>query len=768
MLMKTNIQPENPRSELYVNLPISMLITVILLLITSNALALQMSSKRDCVVCHIMWMDDFRTDKETLVKWQPGNVLMKDTQGVVSSEEICYSCHDGYVRDSREIVWKYNRHPVFVKPSKNVTIPAELPLSIKGEIYCGTCHSAHGKGAAPHGDPTGRTSVFREVNIDSSLCEMCHRKEASYKFYNGHPLHTTAIKLPDKLFNSGAEKATDKNTVICQSCHKVHGAPGKKILIINNSSSDLCVICHVEEKNLIDTKHDLRITLPDEKNIKHETLSESGPCGACHTPHNAAAKKLWARSPGPGNPASGMCLTCHGENTAYKTKRIGKYSHPIDVSFVSKMTRPEGLPLFLPDGTKNPGGRVQCFTCHNVHRWDPDAPLNKGGKYVEGDSSNSFLRISNSFLSALCLQCHTDKKQLITSDHNLEVTAPREKNVQGFTTAVSGPCGACHLPHNAVSKRLWAKELHGDKDFIMQLCTGCHNKDGAAKTKLTGENSHPLDIPLNEFSNITTLPLYDSKGNETISEGKIMCTTCHEPHIWNPDRPVSNYTYKNMEGDASNSFLRKSNSPSSGLCGACHADKALVDGTDHDLNVTAPRAVNLLGRTVKESGPCGACHLVHNSPNKIKLWARPYGPVSPHEGIIDSLCTSCHSRGNIAENRIPSIASHPARRLINNIMRSNRDSIDYAPIYDKNTGKEINIGNISCPTCHNAHQWSPLIREKGSGKNLEGNATNSFLRNVSYNNICIDCHGLDALFRFKYFHDPEERVEKSRTTIIIK
>jgi hypothetical protein len=123
----------------------------IYLIITSSAFALETSSKRDCVVCHIMWMDDFRTDKEPLIEWEPGNVLMKDTQGVVSSEEICYSCHDGYVNDSRYITWNYNRHSIFVKPSKNVSIPPDLPLSVKGEIYCGTCHSAHGKGAAPHG-----------------------------------------------------------------------------------------------------------------------------------------------------------------------------------------------------------------------------------------------------------------------------------------------------------------------------------------------------------------------------------------------------------------------------------------------------------------------------------------------------------------------------------------------------------------------------------------------------------------------------------------
>jgi predicted CXXCH cytochrome family protein len=678
---------------------------------------------------------------------------MQDTQGVVSSEEICYSCHDGYINDSRFITWKHNRHKVYVKPSKNVSIPYNMPLSVHGEIYCGTCHSAHGKGAAPHGNPMGLTSFFRETKIDSTLCEQCHRNEASHERSNSHPLHTTDLKLPKKLFRLGSKKAEKADMIICQTCHKVHGARGEKILIVSNKNSELCVLCHEDQEGLIGTKHDLRLTLPDEKNIKERSLSESGPCSACHTPHNSSGEKLWARPLRTGNPASQMCLTCHGEETGYKIKGVGTYSHPIDVQPAQDIHVPPELPLFSSVGAKDPSGNVQCFTCHNVHQWDPKFPENRGGKDLEGDSSNSFLRVANSSMSDLCLECHTDKKQVITSDHNLAITAPEEKNAQGFQVAVSGPCGACHIPHNATADHNWARELSGDKDFVSQLCTGCHNETGTAKAKLTGENTHPVDVPLTRFNITTTLPLYDSKGT-SIPKGKMVCITCHDPHIWDPNGTVIiDDAQENREGDATNSFLRKSNFPSSDLCKTCHEKSALVDGTDHDLNITAPGAKNLLGQTAKESGQCGVCHLVHNSPNRFKLWARPIIPYYTGDTMINNLCVSCHSRGEVGENKLPLIATHPEQRLINNIMRNDRTAIDFAPIFDKD-GKEVSVGNISCPTCHNAHQWNPLFTQGGSGKNREGNATNSFLRNVSYNNICIDCHGLDALFRFKYFHNP--------------
>ena len=742
----------------------SLIITTILFAVASQAFALEVSSKRDCVVCHIMWLDDFRTDQETLVDFQPGNVLMEDTQGVVSSEKICFSCHDGYVKDSRHITWKFNRHPVFVKPSKNITVPPELPLSVKGEIYCGTCHSAHGAGAAPTDYDEGRTAVYREVNIDSGLCEKCHRNEADYKRTNSHPLHKTSLDVPVELFTMGSTEASHKNEVICQSCHDIHGAQGNKILVIDNKNSELCILCHKKQKPLIGTKHDLRVTLPDEKNLKGQPLSQSGPCGACHTPHKASTQKLWARPLKEGNPATELCLSCHGEDRPYKIKSVGKFSHPIDTELTPKESRPDNLPLFAKDGSKTNAGRVQCFTCHDIHRWDPVSLKNKGGKDVEGDASNSFLRMTN-ISSELCLKCHMNKSQLMRSDHNLAVTAPDEKNIQGFKPAVSGPCGVCHVPHNAKEKRLWAKELSGTQDFVTQLCTACHNENGAAREKLLGDILHPVNVTLKKFNITTTLPLFTPEGSVT-EEGRIVCITCHEPHVWDPNNPVLDYQNKNVEGDARNSFLRKTASPSSDLCKTCHKYKAFVDGTDHDLIITSPETKNLLGQTPEESGQCGVCHLVHNGISDIKLWARPFGKSSwKNDDIVNSLCNSCHTAGNPAEAKIPQIATHPEKKLVNNIMRNDRNKLDYAPIFDKKTGKESNVGNISCPTCHNAHQWSPLRKEKGSNKNLEGNATNSFLRNVSYNNICIDCHGMDALFRYKYYHDPEERVEPNAERI---
>jgi hypothetical protein len=48
---------------------------------------------------------------------------MKDTQGIVSSEAVWYSRHDGYILDSRGSAWKHQRHKTFKKPSKIFRTP---------------------------------------------------------------------------------------------------------------------------------------------------------------------------------------------------------------------------------------------------------------------------------------------------------------------------------------------------------------------------------------------------------------------------------------------------------------------------------------------------------------------------------------------------------------------------------------------------------------------------------------------------------------------
>jgi predicted CXXCH cytochrome family protein len=741
--------------------------------------ALEKSSKKECALCHVMWLDAFRTDKETLIKWQPGNVLMKDTQGIVSAEEVCYSCHDGYVADARFTVWKANNHTVFKKPSNTVNIPGELTLSNKDEIYCGTCHSPHsGREAAPGATPEetipGPLSFLRSPNVDSGLCEACHVNAADFKRTYGHPVHTDKLKIPESLVARGGV-AGKKDTVICQTCHAVHGAEGRNLTVMDNRQSALCMVCH-RQRAIVGTRHDLRRSMPDEKNMRGRSASESGPCGACHVAHQGAGYKLWARKRPAGNPASQTCLDCHTGPPESKIKGIGRYSHPVDTRAVPKAVGRDSqaplevrLPAFSPNGVRRATGSIQCATCHDTHQWNPDDPDRKGAPNIDGDASNSFLRLPASPSSALCTACHQDKRQLLDFDHNLARTAPETKNQRNETAAVSGPCGACHLPHNAADERLWARAPMRDNGKAPHYCTGCHAPGG--KTKAVGEHDHPVgvevkgrDIP-SPARVVGILPLYNAAGGAG-SGDRMMCRTCHDPHVWSavgqvakpaaPPGAAADPSVKSIEGDARNSFLRKAASPSPDLCVVCHQDAAMLVGTDHDLFVTAPDAKNQLGQTVAQSGQCGACHAVHNSPKDRLLWARADGPAQKGRHSMDGLCTGCHSKGGPAEEKIPPVATHPKGLLINNILTITDGPSGYIKLFDDHW-KEVRAGDLSCSSCHSYSMWDHRHRHPGPGRNVEGDADTSFLRASSDNIVCTNCHGETAIWRYLYFHSLKKR-----------
>jgi hypothetical protein len=166
------------------------------------------------------------------------------------------------------------------------------------------------------------------------------------------------------------------------------------------------------------------------------------------------------------------------------------------------------------------------------------------------------------------------------------------------------------------------------------------------------------------------------------------------------------------------------------------------------MRVSGPDEKNRLKQTVAESGVCSACHVPHDSmEGGYQLWARQLGKGS--EMLPEQLCLDCHDEGRVGGDKTVKDFSHPETVLISEATR--KKSKDYVPLYDEK-GQKITAGIIACPTCHNPHSWTPENDRQGPGKSLEGNNRSSFLRFKSARNVCSDCHGIESLRRYKYFH----------------
>lgn len=785
-------------------------------------------SAKECAICHYRWIDNFFIDGtgSDLVPYQ--------SEKVVAKPEICFSCHDGSVVDSRARVYNDLRHKINKPPPEYMKIPKIYPLDKDGNMQCSTCHTAHGVSSEMGIE---KTIFIRSSNRNSAMCRDCHSDKDGGTAFGNHPVGSTKKKIPEKLIEHGAQVGDGENNIICETCHVVHGSPNESFLIESSRNSQLCLECHSDkniftkdgernhfhvvnavpgkvripeelikkgaklgwkgeiicqtchkihnnriEKNLLlvekgtgdtlcltchtdkqylaDTKHNLNHSAPDEKNLDGKTAAEAGICSPCHLPHKEA------RESGEGDDfTTRLCLSCHSKGRIGEKAAIKDYKHPVavnpfeiedpDVILKAVGVRKEDLtlPLFNSYGAQDKDGVVTCATCHDPHRWRSDSVEGEIREDVKGDSTTSFLRRPS---PALCKECHQNKFTVENSKHDMRKAAPEAKNSAGQLPSESGLCGSCHNIHGGQKSYLWARDIKLKSGQVVQdLCTSCHNNDGIAEKKVIKEYSHPVNITPGEKGLSTTLPLFNKDGKVS-RDGFIACQTCHDPHRWDPTKIIKGEHFKE-EGDSRNSFLRLENSPSPVLCVNCHPEQAYVEKTDHDLNVTAPDSMNVTGQTPAESGTCGVCHQVHNGKNRLKLWAQGFGDGM---SVMDMMCNYCHSEDGVGKAKIPDVVTHPEGMLITNEGRDVKGKPNYFPIYDKATGEFSTIGNISCPSCHDVHQWNPRFSRIGEGVNIEGTSENSFLRAQTYNLLCTDCHGLDALFRFKYFHDPEERVEK--------
>jgi predicted CXXCH cytochrome family protein len=612
------------------------------------------------------------------------------------------------------------------------------------QLICETCHSAHGAKYENYLIKSGR---------NSSLCLECHPdKNPQTPTGSKKPLHVVNVApvnaiIPETLIQKGA-RVGKNGEVICQSCHKIHSDDTRQpaLLIRQQQHSTLCLACHADKQIIADSKHNLLHSAPEEKNLAGQTVAQAGVCSACHLPHQAA------RQPAPDTPLSeGLCLNCHSPGNVAEKAGLKGAQHPLALRPAGLKTGANSaLPLFNDFGFQDQGGKMACATCHDPHRWGPDSATGPAGKDAPADRQTSFLRQP---APQICRECHTDKFPIAGSKHDLSKIAPAAANVKNQTAADSGLCGSCHLVHNAGQPFLWARNAAGDSRGPAQdLCLECHYMNGLAGKKSIRDPSHPVHVSPAEKGLATTLPLFDTRGK--ISEnGDIGCATCHDPHRWDPSA-ISDEDQFAQEGSAQNSFLRLENSPSAKLCQDCHPEQARVDKTEHDLVVSAPSSQNMAGRTALESGTCGVCHFVHNGRSDIVLWSRGFGDGN---NIMEALCNSCHSAEGAAKSKVPPVYLHPREQLVTVKAANKKGLPDYFPLFHGNTGKPVTAGNLSCPSCHNVHQWDPAIPAKGTGVNTEGDASNSFLRTPTAFDLCRECHGQDAPLKIKYYHDPARR-----------
>jgi predicted CXXCH cytochrome family protein len=316
-------------------IPAALCLSLVLLPSQDKLRAEEAADLFDCKNCHVMKIRDFKGRRATPVT--PVEEYPEEPSGVqdgASTSRMCFSCHDGFVMDSRD-VWKNGKnhgHRIGMKPSDQIAVPElggdpVFPMNDDDNMYCGTCHSAH---LSEADDAPGKVKPFLRASAEGELCLACHEDKAAIDG-SGH--------------DKGKRRSQDfEQRGTCGTCHAAHRSElpvmwsrsqGEGNLTVNT----FCRSCHDDEPNPAEhptevvawsqaIRGTIRTKTPGEMpvfddNARHARVGNIG-CATCHNVHRERAegrpehlKGLHLRLPEFVEP---LCADCHGTDSLFKYK----------------------------------------------------------------------------------------------------------------------------------------------------------------------------------------------------------------------------------------------------------------------------------------------------------------------------------------------------------------------------------------------------------------------------------------------------------------
>lgn len=558
---------------------------------------------------------------------------------------------------------------------------------------------------------------------DSSVyCLACHRTlghaMASLDVEQGHSLN---VAMTDEQLAAVAGMGTiagPGNTVICTTCHVLDPDPQTGypyMLAADLSESQLCLQCHPDQFAMNGTPHDLRSTAPNEKNRLDQTVSEGGPCSACHLAHHYARDfEPCALDP------DGRCITCHSTyqcaqdlarmsmdhpesrcvechnpheetHTHYLKAEINALCTSCHDGFANGLAggmHPTGLvdrpvpQLFIDAGAVVPdaGHTLNCVVCHETHT-AIDRPLLRVA--VE---SNDICRLCHDAVGA---SPHNERPVL--SEAQLGVI-----DVWNTATGADGEllCVSCHAAHHTRPETPLLAFLPGD-----DACAACHPRQasviGTAHDLRTNnpDEENLAGVTVREGGSCSACHLGHGTARApfpSAGDAAGVCTTCHAPDACAENLLVGSVVHANTEcTDCHDPHERRHENflvkPDPQLCFDCHQEHQSIVGGPHDMRT------NPAGWPVEAGeagGLCLPCHFAHGG-ERPDLYR--FGSMQ-HDSYHDDACLTCHAdAGWDAESSVSIVHPHQ--------ISADQQKVPLALVPSDDRGNM----RMGCRTCHDPH-----------------------------------------------------------------
>ena len=626
--------------------------------------------------------------------------------------------------------------------------------------FRGTLKDANGQ-EIKYSTPVGLWSDAKFLYVVDAKTNLGHKLLLSYK-------------MEDEVVLKISRQSSDVSRKNCVGCHFSWGFTRDEKLqddqgVVPVASLMMCYSCHhgvvFESRQAIpyggqhptvydpkDEKQKRQKDLPREDDIPegHPLLNDGEMlCTSCHTPHSSAEGEptlyegnvnSWMRVL---NDDSDMCEDCHESNkkTARERdeKKKGK-NHPLGF-LMSKAPKGDrlgnyskdphlqkGLPKTFVAGGAMMGHKNEmvCQSCHQIHG-------GKGDNLVAVSDENG----------EMCGECHKRQspkgkkgaRKAGVHPVNVKLEEPVEFRGKKVKKVM---CQSCHSVHDGTVGTPMFPDKIKDAE---KLCVDCHERQHAEDTDdALKKGIHPMNEDLEEEVEI---------GEQKVKQ--MGCLSCHAVHSGKPNTPALVLDHHNGE-----------------LCENCHENKQRVIGSDHDFRVTAKKSQNQHEESPEKSGACGTCHSMHRGKgeqpylNAAIITKKKERDDTAPKLAVDELCLNCHQDGDKSLSKEKPIAhyGHPYKDIL---LRSDPEKM---PLLKEEDEEIEEIGVIACITCHDPHSWKPIdshgekpyaVLDPKKQENVEGNALTSFLRHKGVKKtFCMDCHGIEALAKYKYFHHEDK------------
>jgi len=459
-----------------------------------------------------------------------------------ASDAQCIFCHPPRSHTLKFGMWnEAQADNLFDYPYDRQTEEAPPGKPAGASLLCLGCHD----GTIALGDVRSRT---QSISNGSGI----NRTDLS----NGHPISFSydadllarngELEDPAKLNQQVRLDAT--NRIQCTSCHDPHNDTYGNFLVMDNSSTALCVTCH-KKAGWDASPHNISLASWNHRGLDPWPFSKLGGsvaehgCANCHTPHSAGNDRYLLNY----NAEEDNCMACHNGNVATSdiSAEFNKISHHPVEQAVDVHATDETIIVNAEDR------HVECVDCHDPHSLGT-SDANSGAvkwKSVPGVDVNGGLNSEATAEYELCFRCHGD------SPGKAAMPTPRQHDQNNVRLQFDNGNPSFHPvvgPGNNSNVPSLITPLH---ETSTVTCSDCHSSDSDSRFGGKGpDGPHGSIYPsllIRAYQTQDQTPESPSAyalcymchdrnsilGDESfeahrllISEHRTPCSVCHDPH----------------------------------------------------------------------------------------------------------------------------------------------------------------------------------------------------------------------------------------------